>query len=239
MTVPTSTQTIVAMDGNLIGSASNTVASAPIATQLLVSLPNKVTVGVATTVTVTALDASGRKVPNYTGTINFSSTDPAMTGTDVPSAYTFQATDNGTATFQVTFRTLSATTATTLNVTDGNLVGSATPIVKAVAAATHFAIFEIGSATKNSAASFMIVALDANNRIVTNYAGTIHVTSSDGSATLPGDYTFGAGDHGTHIVTVTFGSSGKQSLTIGDGTASGSLSLHVDDRHSSWWSWWW
>jgi hypothetical protein len=243
MTTTASTQTIMAMDGNLIGMASNSVAPAPIATQLHVSLPNHVTVGVAATVTVTALDASGRLVPNYTGTVDFSSTDSTMTGADVPSEYTFQATDNGSATFQVTFRTPSATMATTLNVTDGNLVGSATPIVKAAtASATHFAIFEIGSATKNAATSFLIVALDANNRIVTDYSGTIHVTSSDGSATLPSDYTFQASDHGTKIVSATFGSTGKQSLTVGDATnsgATGSVSFRVDDKHSSWWSWWW
>ena len=129
LTETAQTQSIVAMDGNLVGMATNSVAPAPVATQLVLSMANHVTVGTATTVTVTALDQSGRKVPNYTGTVDFSSNDPAMTGTDLPSEYTFQASDNGTATFQVTFRTPTTTMSTTLSVTDGSLLSTATPIM--------------------------------------------------------------------------------------------------------------
>jgi hypothetical protein len=242
LTEPEQLQSIVAMDGNLVGMATNSVQSAPVATQLIVSLPNHVTVGTPTTVTVTALDQSGRKVPNYTGTIDFSSSDPAMTGTDVPSEYTFQASDNGTATFQVTFRTPSSTMATTLSVTDGSILSSATPIVNAgvVDTATHFSVYEIGSATQNSPAIFMVEALDAKNHIVTNYTGTVHLTSSDPSAILPADYTFQAGDRGKHEIAVTFESTGRQSLVATDTSngAMGADALYVDSKHSSWW-WWW
>ena len=58
----------------------------------------------------------------------------------------------------------------------------------------------------------MVVALDANNHIVTNYSGTVHLTSSDPSAILPADYAYQAGDHGSHVFAVTFESSGRQSL---------------------------
>jgi hypothetical protein len=242
LTEPAQTQAIVAMDGNLVGMAANSVAPSPVATQLIVSLPNHVTVGSPTTVTVTALDQSGRKVPNYTGTISFSSTDPAMTGTDLPSDYTFPASNNGTATFQVTFRTPSATLATTLSVTDGTILGTATPIVSAVATvtATHFSVFEIGSATQNAPTLFMIVALDASNHIVTNYSGTVHLTSSDPLAILPADYTFQASDRGSHEVAVTFESTGRQALVATD-TSNGAIgadAFQVESKHSSWW-WWW
>ena len=241
LTESAQTQAIVAMDGNLVGMATNSVAPAPVATQLIVSLSNHVTAGTPTTVTVTALDQSGRKVPNYTGTIDFSSSDPAMTGTDLPSEYTFQASDNGTATFQVTFRTPTSTMATTLSVTDGSILSSATPIVNAGVTATHFSVFEVTSATQNSPALFMVVALDAKNHIVTNYTGTVHLTSSDPSAILPADYVFQAGDRGSHEFAITFESTGRQSLIASDASngAMGADAFQVAGKHSSWWSWWW
>jgi hypothetical protein len=232
-------QAIVAMDGNLVGMAANSVAPAPVATQLIVSLPNHVTAGTPATVTVTALDQSGRKVPNYTGTVDFSSTDPAMTGTDLPSEYAFQASDNGSATFQVTFRTPTSTMSTILSVTDGSLLSTATPIVNAGVAATHFSVFEVTSATQNAPALFMVVALDAKNHIVTNYTGTAHLTSSDPAAILPADYAYQAGDHGSHMFAVTFESKGRQSLVATDTSngAMGADAFTVDSKHSSWW-WW-
>jgi hypothetical protein len=242
LTEPEQTQAIVAMDGNLVGMATNSVAPSPVATQLIVSLPNHVTAGTPTTVTVTALDQSGRKVPGYTGTVDFSSTDPAMTGTDLPSEYTFQASDNGTATFQVTFRTPSTTMATTLSVTDGSILSSATPIVNGAVSVTvtHFSVFEVTSATQNSPAIFTVVALDVKNHIVTNYTGTVHLASSDPSAILPADYTFQAGDRGSHQFAVTFESTGRQSLIASDASAGamGADAFQVSGKHSSWW-WWW
>ena len=62
----------------------------------------------------------------------------------------------------------------------------------------------------------MVVALDAKNHIVTNYAGTVHLTSSDPSAILPADYVFQAGDRGSHVFAVTFESKGRQSLVATD-----------------------
>ena len=43
--------------------------------------------------------------------------------------------------------------------------------------------------------------LDAYGHVVTGYTGTVHFTSSDGQAVLPGDYTFTAGDNGGHTFT--------------------------------------
>ena len=110
-----------------------------------------------------------------------------MTGADLPSEYTFQASDNGSATFQVTFRTPSTTMSTILSVTDGSLLSTATPIVTAGATRDAFlCLCASTSATQDSPALFMVVALDAKNHIVTNYTGTVHLTSSDPSAILPG-----------------------------------------------------
>ncbi|HEX3313651.1 MAG TPA: hypothetical protein VHR72_02115 [Gemmataceae bacterium] len=216
----TGSEQIIATDTGtttITGSATTTVDPAPVATQLIVSISHNVMAGSATSVTVTALDASGHKVTNYTGTVTFSSTDSTMTTAngDLPASYTFTAADAGKHTFQVTFPTPTSTLATTLSVSDGNLTGSVTPTVNAVGVATHFALITLGSIA-GFPAPVEVVALDAHNHIVTNYTGTVHFTNSDSGATLPSDYTFTAGDDGMHLFSVTFATAGKQMLTATD-----------------------
>jgi adhesin/invasin len=50
----------------------------------------------------------------------------------------------------------------------------------------------------------------------------VRFTSSDRRAILPSNYTFTAGDGGTHTFTVTLRSKKSQSITVGD-TANGSI----------------
>ena len=58
--------------------------------------------------------------------------------------------------------------------------------------------------------------------MTTGYTGTVHFTSSDGSAVLPANYTFTAGDAGTHVFSVTLKTAGTQSITATD-TVTGSI----------------
>jgi hypothetical protein len=48
------------------------------------------------------------------------------------------------------------------------------------------------------------------------YTGTVHFTSSDARAALPGNYTFSAGDAGAHTFSATLKTAGSQSLTATD-----------------------
>ncbi len=218
----TGSEQITATDtgtATITGSATTTVDPAPVATQLIVSINRNATAGSPTSVTVTALDASGHKVTNYAGTVTFSSTDSTMTTAngDLPSDFTFSAADKGSHTFQVTFPTATSTAPTTLTVSDGNLAGTVTPTVNAVGVATHFAIVTLGSVA-GFPTPVEVVALDAHNHIVTNYTGTVHLTSSDSGAILPNDFTFSATDGGMHLFSVTFATAGKQTLTATDTT---------------------
>ncbi len=58
------------------------------------------------------------------------------------------------------------------------------------------------------------------NGVDTTYRGTVHFTSTDQNATLPADYTFTAGDNGSHTFTgaqgVTFRTVGSQILRVND-----------------------
>ena len=67
-----------------------------------------------------------------------------------------------------------------------------------------------------------VTACDPYNNVVTNYAGTIHFTSSDASAQLPADYSFKPTDKGVHVFKVLLNTKGQQSLNLSD---SGSLTL--------------
>jgi hypothetical protein len=59
---------------------------------------------------------------------------------------------------------------------------------------------------------------DAYGNVVTGYVGTVHFNSSDGTATLPPNYTFTAADAGVHSFTnkVLLKRRGTQTLTVAD-----------------------
>ena len=62
----------------------------------------------------------------------------------------------------------------------------------------------------------LIVESSVTNIALGDYLGTIHLTSSDGLAVLPADYTFTAADAGIHSFQVTLNTQGTQKITITD-----------------------
>jgi hypothetical protein len=79
--------------------------------------------------------------------------------------------------------------------------------------ATHFTVSTPPSATAGAAFSVTVTALDALNTPVATYAGTLHFTSTDGQAILPGDSTLASGT-GTFSATLT--TLGSQTITATD-----------------------
>jgi hypothetical protein len=225
----TGSQTITATDtttSSITGSAATTVNPAPVATSIVVRVPETATAGVPTQVTVVAVDASGHRVPNYTGTVHFTSSDPNAT---LPADYTFTASDHGRHTFTVTFQTTNSQTVTATDSATSSITGQASTTVDTAGAVTHFGIFTLGRALAGFATPVLVVALDASNQVVPGYTGTVHFTSSDGQATLPADYTFTAADNGSHLFSVMFGTGGRQTLTATD-TSTSSITGSVAER---------
>jgi tartrate-resistant acid phosphatase type 5 len=70
------------------------------------------------------------------------------------------------------------------------------------------------------AANFTVTALDGFGNTATAYRGTIHFSSSDAQAVLPGDYTFTAADNGTHAFSATLKTAGSQTLLATDSGSS-------------------
>jgi hypothetical protein len=187
------------------------------ATHLEVETRSNVKSGQEFFVEVEALDANNRIATGYLGTVHFSlgTTDNNAL---LPADYTFVAGDNGEHWFSVT---LAATGNQIINVADkttSSIAGTAAINVTPAPAATHFAIITPPYSLQNGTITVTVVALDKYGHVATGYNGQITFGSSDGNASLPGDYTFVTADHGRHAFQVTFAGTGSQTVTATDKT---------------------
>jgi hypothetical protein len=161
-------------------------------------------------VTVTAVDANGNVVPNYTGTVTFTSGDPY--GATLPADYIFQASDQGQHTFSgVTLYTAGTWDVTATDTVNG-ITGSAFVNVQAAPAVT-LAVIAPSTAVSGVPFDVTLIAQDPYGNTDTNYTGTVSWTASDPDpgVILPPDYMFQPSDQGQ----VTF-SAGVTLITPGD-----------------------
>jgi uncharacterized repeat protein (TIGR01451 family) len=206
----TGAQSVIASDGSITGSANTTV-NPPPATHFSVSVPANTTSGTAFNLIVTALDVSNVTVPSYRGAIHFTSTAAGA----LPSDYAFVAGDNGAHTFSVTLTSTGSQSVTATDTITATITGSASTTV-APPPATHYNLTAPQNYIPGNPFNVTVTALDAANVTAASYAGTVHFTTSAGSSTLPSDYTFVAGDGGTHTFSVTLNDSGAQTVTATD-----------------------
>jgi len=177
-----------------------------------VSVPASGTAGTAGLTTVTALDAFNNVVTGYTGTVHFTSSDGSAV---LPADTTLT---NGTGTFSETFDTAGHQTITATDTAQAGITGTSNSETVSSAAATHFAVSIPASGTAGTAGSGTVTALDAFNNVVTGYTGTVHFTSSDGSAVLPADMTL---TNGTGTFSETLDTSGNQTIAATDTVSAG------------------
>jgi hypothetical protein len=101
-----------------------------------------------------------------------------------------------------------------------------------VSPTAHLAISAPSSTTAGSPFSITVTSQNADGTTNTGYRGTVHFTSTDGSPTLPPDYTFTATDNGVHTFTngVTLRTVGSQTVTATDSVnqVAGSASVTVN-----------
>jgi hypothetical protein len=195
-----------------------------------VSAPSTATAGDPFSVTVTAQDAFDNTITDYAGTIHFASSDGSAT---LPADYTFVGGDSGSHTFtnEVTLETAGTQSVDANDTVQTSMIGSASVDVSA-AAIDHFDVSAPSSATAGDLLSVTVTAKDAFDNTISDYAGTVHFASSDGSATLPADYTFVGGDSGVHTFTneVTLVTAGTQTVDVNDTvttSATGSASVEI------------
>ncbi len=154
-------------------------------------------------------DPAGALDQPYNAVVNWGdgTTDPAtVSGSGNPFGYAF----SGSHTYAQ-----SGNYNVTVSVTDkdGGTGTTSAVVVSVAASATHFSISAPSSATTGTAFGFTVTALDALNNPVTGYAGTVHLTSSDGSAILPIDSTLTGG---TASFFATLNTAGVQTITATD-----------------------
>jgi photosystem II stability/assembly factor-like uncharacterized protein len=82
---------------------------------------------------------------------------------------------------------------------------------------THFRVTpSTNPVTAGASFQVVVAALNDQGNTVTGYSGTVHFTSSDSGAVLPGNYTFTTADGGVHAFDVTFITAGSQTITAAD-----------------------
>jgi hypothetical protein len=172
---------------------------------------------------VTRINNSDSSTANACGTSPTSLTSSSATSCDDTSV------PDGTYHYTVTavYRSWTATSAPS-----GNVVNTAT--------LDHFEVAAPANATAGTAFDVTVTAKTASNATLTGYTGTVHFASSDsGSPDLPSNYTFVAGDNGSHTFTngVTLKTAGSQTVTVNDtvqtsktGTATISVSPAAADH---------
>jgi len=105
----------------LNGAATVAVSPAALSTLSVSGFPAFASKGTPGTFTVAAKDAFGNTVPTYTGTVHFTSTDPAAV---LPANYMFVAGDMGTHTFSATLNTIGTQSITATDTVNASLTGT-------------------------------------------------------------------------------------------------------------------
>jgi hypothetical protein len=186
------------------------------------SVPSSTTAGTAFTLKLTARDPYGNTATGYSGTVHFSSSDGKAV---LPANYTFTSSDAGSHTCSVTLKTAGRQSVTASDTITSSITGTASGIVVNPAAAAKFLLTAPSSVTHGVAFSVTLTVEDAYGNVVTGYVGTVHFKSSDGTASLPANYTFTAADAGVHTFTsLILHRKGKQTVTVTD-TVNSSLTV--------------
>jgi uncharacterized delta-60 repeat protein len=187
----------------------------PSAPSFVVTGSASTTAGAPLSITVTATDANGNVLTNYTGTIDFADFTNLDARAVLPANYTFTAADQGVHTFTATYikaltqAVFVADTATpAMNGRLVNLQVKPGPVAQII---LEDAPTSIQSGT---AFSMYLGAVDAYGN-ATTFNDTVHFSSSDPNATLPSDETV---SNGQNLGTFILRTKGTQTITITDVT---------------------
>jgi hypothetical protein len=178
-------QTITATDTatvSITGTSNSISVNGPPATHFSVLAPANDAAGTSFSFTVSALDASNNLVPNYAGTVHFTSTDAQAM---LPANSTLT---NGTGTFSATLKSVGGQTITAADAATASITGTSNSI-NVTGPATHFSLTVPAAVTiwigTDFNFTFAVTALDASNNVAVSYSGTVHFTSTDAQALLP------------------------------------------------------
>ena len=201
----TATDTVTASINGTTNSV--TVAVPAPATHFAVTTNASSAAGSALSVTVTALDASNLATTNYVGSVSFSSSDGAAV---LPPNLVLI---NGTGTAAATLKTAGVQTITVTDTVTPSKNGVTGNITVTPGAATHLTLTGPASASNGFTVSILVTAKDQFGNTATGYSGTVHLTSTDGAATVGANSTLTGG---TKVFSASFVTNGNQTVTATD-----------------------
>ena len=206
-------QSLTVRSGGATGTDSILITPAA-ATRLSVTPAATATAGSPFDVTVTALDPYGNVDPTYVGTVHLTTSDTGA-GVSLPPDYTFTSADLGEYTFTGATLVTAGSRTVSARPTTGSFALASGTVDVVGAAATQFSVTTPATATAGLPLAVTVTARDQFGNIATGFTGTVSLTSSDGQAGLPTDYTFVAADNGVHVLEATLKTAGPQSVTAG------------------------
>src|SRR5205823_4354040 len=167
-----------------------TVNPGPATSLFVTGYPTSTAAGTSNTFSVTARDAFGNTATGYTGTVHFTSSDSQAV---LPINATLT---NGAGTFSAILKTAGTQSITGTDVTTGSITGTQSNIsVTALGTSRLQVVASTSTSIAGSPLGVTVTAQDQYGNTATGYTGTIHFTSTDAQASLPGDYVFVAGDN--------------------------------------------
>ncbi|GEM_PF-4906897 len=207
-------------DAPISGAAATNVLIPQVLTRFGVFLPVRAPVGGLVTAIVAALDANGRPIRGFAGTVGLTCTDPLAT---VPESVTLQ---DGRASIVVRFGTAGEQT---LTATGGELTGSGSITVLAPPTLAGFAVLMPKTVVARLPVTVVLAAIDNAGKPLAGFTGDVTVSSSDPLVRLlPG--TTVKVTNGRAVLRAVFGTEGRQTLTVTggvDGSLSGSAATLV------------
>ncbi len=197
------------------GKEETTVTSAAASQYVITELPSPVVAGAGESFLVTVEDPYGNTAQAYTGTVHFTSSDPQAA---LPADYMFMTNDHGVHLFKtLNLKTAGNQSVTATDTLSQSITGSKSTLVTAAALAELTMTGMPPTTTAGTAFNLTVSAVDPYGNAVSSYRGTVHFTSTDPSAALPGDYPFTVGDAGSHTFTgVVLETDGIQGVTAVD-----------------------
>jgi ELWxxDGT repeat protein len=191
--------------------------STTVPTLVVSGFSTSTTAGAPGSFTVRADNADGSTDTSYTGTVHFTSSDGQAF---LPSDYTFTPAGAGVHTFSATLKTAGTQSLMVTNTASAGEAGVESGITILAGAASQLAPSAPAGSTAGTPFSITVTARDPYNNPAAGYTGTVHFTSSDGQASLLGDYTFLPADAGAHTFTagVTLKTAGSRTVTASDGS---------------------
>ena len=188
---------------------------------LEVRVPGRTTAGKDLRVSVRAVDARGRVVRDYRGTVALTATSAAD---GLPAAYAFTARDRGTRTFRrVELRTAGPATVTAADVERPEVTGTSRTVVVRPGRARHLVVAAPATAVAGTRVDVTVTAQDRWGNTASSYTGTVALEATDtgdGAVVRPERHRFRRAEAGTVTFTdpdgVVLVTEGVQTLRVTD-----------------------